>query len=100
VAQYDAAITPAATGMAPGLETTGDARFNSIWSLAGLPTCGLPCGWVGDLPIGMQLAGAADESSLLAVGKWCEAALAFAPRDLASLDLPPADQQKAGRPAV
>ncbi len=38
LAGYDALVTPATTTTAPGLETTGDPRFNAPFSYAGLPT--------------------------------------------------------------
>lgn len=55
--RYDAIITPAATGAAPlGLESTGSAACNVLWSLTGVPAVTLPL--LGDshgLPIGVQL---------------------------------------------
>src|SRR5262249_23100743 len=52
----DALLIPAATGPAPGLETTGDPAFNSPWSYTGLPTVSVPAGWTADgLPLAIQL---------------------------------------------
>jgi aspartyl-tRNA(Asn)/glutamyl-tRNA(Gln) amidotransferase subunit A len=51
-------MTPATVGPAPGLETTGDPRFNSPWSYAGLPVISIPCGLSNEgLPMAMQLIG-------------------------------------------
>ncbi|KPK55130.1 MAG: hypothetical protein AMJ63_00765 [Myxococcales bacterium SG8_38_1] len=54
---YDALITPSAPGEPPqGLETTGNAIFNSIWTALGTPAVTLPLfeGPTG-LPVGLQL---------------------------------------------
>lgn len=74
------ALTPSTVAAAPaGLESTGDPRFNSPWSYAGLPTVTIPCGLTGDgLPCGLQLIGPRDgEELLLSVAAWCERTLAF-----------------------
>ncbi len=57
LAGYDAIITPASTGIAPkGLESTGDAVFNALWTFTGLPAVTLPLlKGSGGLPIGVQL---------------------------------------------
>jgi Asp-tRNA(Asn)/Glu-tRNA(Gln) amidotransferase A subunit family amidase len=57
-------ILPTATDVAGPTTSTGDARFNSPWSLAGLPVLGVP--WVKDgvLPLGLQLVGRNEESCL------------------------------------
>jgi Asp-tRNA(Asn)/Glu-tRNA(Gln) amidotransferase A subunit family amidase len=58
-------VLPAATDVAGPLTSTGDARFNSPWSLAGLPSLGLPC--IKDdngLPLGIQLIGRTEEQLL------------------------------------
>ena len=49
-------VTPAALGAATArLDTTGDPRFNSPWSLAGLPTVSFPCGLTSTgMPISLQ----------------------------------------------
>ncbi len=79
LAQVDALATPAATAGAPGAETTGDPRFNSIWSFAQLPTVTFPCGLDSDgMPLGLQLVGPAwSEAPLLATSAWCEEKIAF-----------------------
>ena len=64
---YHAIITPAAPGVAPGLETTGDPAFCTLWTLTGLPAVTLPLlkGENG-LPIGVQLIGPpGDDARLL-----------------------------------
>ena len=55
---FDALVTPAATGVAGSPDTTGDPVFNSIWTLCGNPAISLPLltGPSG-LPIGVQLVG-------------------------------------------
>jgi amidase len=54
---YDVLITPSAPGEPPrGLETTGNAIFNSFWTALGTPAVTLPLfkGPSG-LPVGLQL---------------------------------------------
>jgi Asp-tRNA(Asn)/Glu-tRNA(Gln) amidotransferase A subunit family amidase len=77
-------VTPAAPGPAPTPETTGDAVFNSPWSLFGLPVVTVPGGWSPDgLPLGVQLVGTSSFASarLLAWAEWCEQVIAM-PRRL------------------
>lgn len=64
--QVDGLVMPAATGEAPGLETTGDAIFNGIWTLCGTPAITLPLfsGETG-LPMGLQLVGRFGEDAKL-----------------------------------
>ncbi|MGR3342933.1 MAG: amidase family protein, partial [Paracoccaceae bacterium] len=70
---YDAVIAPSAVGEAPLFDDgTGDPVFCSIWTLCGLPTLNLPL-LVGenDLPVGVQLIGAAEEDDrLLRTASW------------------------------
>jgi len=76
----DALLMPVAGTPAPrGLESTGDPTFCAPWSFAGLPAISLPSGLARDgLPLAIQLVGGAfDEARLLAVARWCEAALGF-----------------------
>jgi len=55
----DAIITLSARGAAPGIETTGDPVFCTLWSLVGFPSLNLPLLANADgLPIGVQLVGA------------------------------------------
>ena len=68
----DVILTPSAPGEAPeGLHTTGNAIFNSMWTLLHVPTVGIPCilGSKG-LPVGVTLAGPQlSDSRLLAIAK-------------------------------
>ena len=76
---FDALLTPATTGTAPGRETTGDPRFNSPWSYCGLPTVSVPCGLASDaMPVSMQLIGRArEEAALFSVAARCEQVFGF-----------------------
>jgi Asp-tRNA(Asn)/Glu-tRNA(Gln) amidotransferase A subunit family amidase len=51
-------VTPAAASEAPGLASTGDPRFNRLWTLLGWPAMSVP-GQVGStgMPVGVQLIG-------------------------------------------
>ncbi|HEY7491452.1 MAG TPA: amidase [Candidatus Tectomicrobia bacterium] len=74
----DVLLTPGAPAPAPqDLSTTGDARFQSPWTYAGVPTLALPSGLSqGGMPLGIQLiAPAREEERLLRAARWCEAAL-------------------------
>ena len=77
--EFDAVISPAALGEAPLFEEgTGDPICQTIFTLAGLPAVTLPL-LVGDkdLPIGVQLAGGAEEDDrLLRTANWMLTALA------------------------
>ncbi|MCB1775280.1 MAG: amidase, partial [Gammaproteobacteria bacterium] len=77
--RYDAIITPAAPGEAPeGLDSTGSAAFNVLWSLLGVPAITLPL-LVGanGLPIGVQLVGPrGDDGRLLRTARWLANTLA------------------------
>jgi Asp-tRNA(Asn)/Glu-tRNA(Gln) amidotransferase A subunit family amidase len=80
LAEVDALVTPATHTAAPeGLQSTGDPRFNSPWSHAGVPTVSIPCALTAaGLPISLQLVGPAwSEARLLAVATWCEGQLGF-----------------------
>jgi aspartyl-tRNA(Asn)/glutamyl-tRNA(Gln) amidotransferase subunit A len=77
---FDALLTPAAPSAAPQrLDTTGDPKFNSPWTHAGLPTVSIPCGLTAEgMPTALQLVGSAHhESQLLATALWCEKVLGF-----------------------
>lgn len=56
-ARHDLILTPAAPGEAPvGLESTGSAKFNCIWTTCGVPCLSLPMGeGPSGMPLGMQL---------------------------------------------
>ncbi|MGI9353051.1 MAG: amidase [Rhizobiaceae bacterium] len=71
---YDAILTPTATGEAPLFSegNTGNPVCCTIWTLAGLPCVSLPI-LVGEkgLPIGIQLVGASEEDDrLLRTANW------------------------------
>jgi Asp-tRNA(Asn)/Glu-tRNA(Gln) amidotransferase A subunit family amidase len=70
---YDAVITPGATGEAPVFGNgTGNPIFCTIWTLCGLPSVNLPI-LVGEngLPVGVQLVGAIEEDDrLLRTANW------------------------------
>ncbi|WP_339765755.1 amidase family protein, partial [uncultured Hoeflea sp.] len=54
--EVDILLTPSAPGAAPhGLETTGDPRFNKLWTLLGTPAINIP-GFTDDtgMPLGIQ----------------------------------------------
>lgn len=77
---FDAIITPPATGEAPqGLDATGDPAFCTIWTLCGVPALTLPAGLGSNgLPLGLQIVGRYnDDNHFLAVAAWCERHLAF-----------------------
>jgi aspartyl-tRNA(Asn)/glutamyl-tRNA(Gln) amidotransferase subunit A len=74
----DVLLTPAIPAPAPrDLNTTGDARFQSPWTYAGVPTIALPTGRSQDgLPLGIQLiAPSRQEERLLQAARWCETSL-------------------------
>ncbi|WP_431285984.1 amidase [Humitalea sp. 24SJ18S-53] len=56
---YDAVLTPAAPGEAPvGRQDTGNAVFNSMWTLLHVPCIGIPCTeGPNGLPVGVQIIG-------------------------------------------
>ncbi|WP_299333184.1 amidase [Haloplanus sp.] len=54
-AGVDVVLSPAAPGPAPeGIDTTGDPTMNLPWTHGGTPALTVPCGRVGDLPLGLQ----------------------------------------------
>lgn len=74
----DCLITPSApTPALHGLESTGDAAFNSPWSLTGFPSITVPSALTKDsLPLGIQLINLPyQEEALLHVAQWCEETL-------------------------
>ena len=74
---YDAILTVSAPGPAPaGLGTTGDARYNRLWTLMGVPCVTVPVPGDG-LPLGVQvIARFGDDGRALAVARMIEGALA------------------------
>lgn len=77
IAPYDAALTPAAIGIAPiRSDGTGDPIFASLWTLIGVPAISLPLlqGEHG-LPVGVQLvSGTRQDERLLSAAVWLERA--------------------------
>jgi aspartyl-tRNA(Asn)/glutamyl-tRNA(Gln) amidotransferase subunit A len=84
LSQVDAVILPTASGPAPDRSTTGDRRFQAVWTLLGTPALSLPSGLTHDgLPLATQLvARFGHDRHLLHVAAWCE-------RILPSLPPPP-----------
>jgi Asp-tRNA(Asn)/Glu-tRNA(Gln) amidotransferase A subunit family amidase len=75
----DVLLTPSAAGEAPeGLGSTGDPRFNSIWTLSWSPCVTLPAGTgPKGLPLGIQLVGPRfRDETLLDIAAWSERHLA------------------------
>src|SRR3984893_8046255 len=74
----DVLLAPSAVGEAPeGLDSTGDARFNAIWTLAWTPCVTLPGGNGREgVPLGIQLVGPRfRDEVLLDAAAWVEARL-------------------------
>lgn len=69
----DVLLTPSAPGVAPlGLEWTGDASFNLLWSALHVPCVTVPCGTgPGGMPLGIQIIAARDRDALcLSAASW------------------------------
>ena len=78
-AEFDALLTLSAPGAAPkGLDSTGDARFNRVWTLMGVPCVTIPATVAeGGLPVGVQIvARFGDDAGALAAARFVEEALA------------------------
>ncbi len=75
-ADVDAILTLSSVGRAPqGLGSTGDARFNRLWTLMGVPCVNVPVPGDG-LPLGVQIvARFGDDGRALAVARMIEGAL-------------------------
>jgi len=76
--EIDVLLTLSAPGAAPkGLASTGDPRFNRLWTLMGTPCVNIPATIAGGgLPVGVQvIAGYGDDAGALAVGCFVEEAL-------------------------
>ncbi|MEJ8571178.1 amidase [Microbaculum marinum] len=75
--RYDAILTPATRGEAPGSETTGDPAFCTTWTFCGVPAVSVPL-LVGSngLPIGVQVVGRrGQDGRLLRSVRWLAAQL-------------------------
>lgn len=70
--EYDAILTPAAPGEAPGRETTGSPIFCSTWTYLGTPAISLPLmASESGLPLGVQLVGRrGGDARLLRTARW------------------------------
>jgi Asp-tRNA(Asn)/Glu-tRNA(Gln) amidotransferase A subunit family amidase len=77
-ARYDVLLTPSAIGEAPkGLTSTGNAVFNRIWTLFGVPAITIPAAQgPNGLPVGIQIIGGMGRDiEALAVSAWAMRAL-------------------------
>jgi Asp-tRNA(Asn)/Glu-tRNA(Gln) amidotransferase A subunit family amidase len=77
--EVDVLLTFSAPGAAPkGLDSTGDARFNRLWTLMGVPCVNVPADVAeGGLPVGVQvIARFGDDAGALAAAHFVEEALA------------------------
>ena len=75
--RFDAFITPAAPGVAPPAESTGDPSFCTLWTLCGMPALSLPLmTGPGNLPLGVQLVAARGmDARLLRTARWLQSHL-------------------------
>ncbi len=67
----DVLLSPAAPGPAPARDTTGDPRFNRLWTLLGVPCVNVPgLATPSGLPLGLQVIApfARDTAALAAAG--------------------------------
>jgi Asp-tRNA(Asn)/Glu-tRNA(Gln) amidotransferase A subunit family amidase len=75
----DVLLTFSAPGAAPkGLSSTGDPRYNRLWTLMGVPCVNVPATVAeGGLPVGVQvIARFGDDAGALAAARYVEQALA------------------------
>lgn len=79
-APFDGILTlPVAGEALPTRDSTGDAAFNTLWTLCGWPCVTIPTG-LGprSLPMGLQVVGSyLEDSKTLRVAKWCAECLPF-----------------------
>jgi Asp-tRNA(Asn)/Glu-tRNA(Gln) amidotransferase A subunit family amidase len=74
----DVVLTYSAPGAAPeGLTSTGDPRFNRLWTLMGVPCINIPADVAeGGLPVGVQIvARFGEDATALAAARFIEDAL-------------------------
>jgi Asp-tRNA(Asn)/Glu-tRNA(Gln) amidotransferase A subunit family amidase len=77
--QVDVLLTFSAPGAAPkGLASTGDTRFNKLWTLMGVPCVNVPVIEIdGGLPVGVQvIARFGNDAGALAAARFVEEAIA------------------------
>jgi Asp-tRNA(Asn)/Glu-tRNA(Gln) amidotransferase A subunit family amidase len=77
--EVDAVLTFSAPGPAPkGLDSTGNAGFNQLWTLMGVPCVNVPAHVTAEgLPVGVQvIARFGDDAGALAAARFVEQALA------------------------
>jgi Asp-tRNA(Asn)/Glu-tRNA(Gln) amidotransferase A subunit family amidase len=74
LSRHSAILTLSSPGPAPkGLGSTGNAIFNGMWTLLGVPCITLPRMTIAGLPCGVQLIGLRrDEARLLRIARWVE----------------------------
>jgi Asp-tRNA(Asn)/Glu-tRNA(Gln) amidotransferase A subunit family amidase len=71
--EFNAVLTPSATGEAPrGLDSTGDPIFSTLWTYLGAPAITVPIKQsASGLPLGAQLVGPrGDDARLLRASRW------------------------------
>jgi Asp-tRNA(Asn)/Glu-tRNA(Gln) amidotransferase A subunit family amidase len=76
--EVDVLLSFSAPGAAPrGMDSTGDPRFNRLWTLMGTPCVNIPAHVAdGGLPVGVQvIAKFGDDARALAAARFVEAAL-------------------------
>lgn len=81
--EFDAIITPAATGEAPlGLDATGSPVFCTLWTYLGLPAVTLPLlSSEAGMPIGVQVVGRhGNDGRLLRTANWLAQTLSAKPK--------------------
>lgn len=74
-ANCDVLLVPSAPGTAPAsLESTGDSRFNRLWTLLGLPCVNVPGYFADDgMPLGLQVvAPFGQDATALTAAHWIE----------------------------
>ncbi|QDU98227.1 amidase [Lignipirellula cremea] len=72
------ALTPSTDVTAPDMSTTGNPRFQSPTSFAGVPAVTIPFDLAVGMPCGLQLIGAqGTDAQVLETARWCEDELGF-----------------------